>query len=229
MRAKSSAPAPLDRGRPIFFYVDDVHMDLSAINTARKLIAHFIENEMGQNDEVAIASASGQIGFLQQLTDNKAVLTAALERLKVRLQSVRDFEQPQMSEYHAVLITNYDSDITDYFTEGTMRLFPGITRETAEPMVMTRARVLMQQGGVVTTNSPSGTRRFDQVSSETSGRKLMFFLPGGSLWTLGIPTLSIDCSESPVRPRVVASLFIQWMLADWWPALPMPANPHRWI
>jgi VWFA-related protein len=176
---KPDAAAPLDRGRPIFFYVDDLHMDLTSITTARKLIAHFIENEMGQNDEVAIASASGQIGFLQQLTDNKAVLTAALERLKFRPQAGRDLEQPPMTEYHALLITNYDKDITDYFTEATMRLFPGITRETAEQMVMTRARVLMQQGGSVTTNSLAGLEGLIKSAAKLPGRKLVFFLSGG--------------------------------------------------
>jgi len=44
----------------------------------------FIDREMGQNDQAEIASANGQIGFLQQLTDNKAALRAALERLKLR-------------------------------------------------------------------------------------------------------------------------------------------------
>lgn len=176
---KSSVPAPLDRGRPIFFYVDDLHMDLTAMNTARKLIARFIENEMGQNDEAAITSASGQIGFLQQLTDNKAVLTAALERLKVRLQSVHDFERPQMSEYHAVQITNYDSDLTNYFVEETMKLNPGISRDTAESMVMTRARVLVQQGGAVTTNTLSGLEGLIKSATKLPGRKLIFFLSGG--------------------------------------------------
>ena len=87
---RSTGLTPLDRGRPVFFYVDDLHMDLAGVTTARKLIARFIDSEMGQNDEAAIASASGQIGFLQQLTNNKTVLRAALERLKPRPYSVRD-------------------------------------------------------------------------------------------------------------------------------------------
>ena len=57
-------------------------------------MTNFIENEMNQNDEAAITSASGQIGFLQQLTDQKAVLRAALARVKYRPYSVRDFERP---------------------------------------------------------------------------------------------------------------------------------------
>ena len=66
-------------------------------------MTHFIDKEMNQNDEASITSASGQIGFLQQLTDQKAVLRAALERVKYRPYSVRDFDRPPMTEYQALL------------------------------------------------------------------------------------------------------------------------------
>ena len=60
--ANTAAPVPLDRGRPIFFYLDDLHLDLASLKAGKKLISDFIDKQMGQNDEVAITSASGQIG-----------------------------------------------------------------------------------------------------------------------------------------------------------------------
>jgi VWFA-related protein len=176
---RSTGPAPLDRGRPIFFYVDDLHLDISALQTTRKLITRFIEQEMGQNDEAAIASASGQIGFLQQLTDNKSVLRAALERLRLRPYSVRDSERPAMSEYQAVLLTNYDHDLTDYFIDATIRMNPGMTREIAEAMVNSRARTLVQQGDAVTTNTLAGLEGLIRTANQLPGRKLLFFISGG--------------------------------------------------
>src|ERR1044071_1810713 len=74
-------PVPLDRGRIVFFYVDDFHMDLGSIAAAKKVITAFIEKEMGQNDQAAITSPTGQIGFLQQLTSDRTVLKLALDRL----------------------------------------------------------------------------------------------------------------------------------------------------
>ena len=65
---------PLDRGRIVFFYIDDLHMDLAGIQAAKKVINSHINKDMGQNDQAAITSASGQIGFLQQLTDDRMVL-----------------------------------------------------------------------------------------------------------------------------------------------------------
>lgn len=172
-------PAPLDRGRPIFFFVDDLHLDLSAMQTTRKLITHFIDQAMGQNDEAAIASASGQIGFLQQLTENKTVLHAALDRLKTRISSVRDFERPPMTEYQAVLIENYDHDVTEFFVDAMLRDNPLIPRDTAESMVKARARAVAQQGSAITTNALASLEGLVRSVSRLPGRKLVFFVSGG--------------------------------------------------
>jgi VWFA-related protein len=174
-----AGPAPLDRGRPIFFYVDDLHLDLPAWQATRKLITRFIDNEMGQNDEAAIASATGQIGFLQQLTDNKAVLRMALERLKVHPYSVRDFERPTMTEYQALLVSNYDHDLTEFFVDATIRLNPGMTRDSAESLVTVRARALAQQSGAVATNTLIGLEGLIKSANALPGRKLIFFISGG--------------------------------------------------
>jgi VWFA-related protein len=176
---KSAGPTPLDRGRPIFFYVDDLHLNLSALQTTRKLITRFIDDEMGQNDEAAIASASGQIGFLQQLTDNKTVLRAALERLKFRPYTVRDSERPAMTEYHGLLIANYDHDTTDYFIDETIRLNPGLPRAAAESIVNARAHAVVQQGAQVTTNTLTGLEGLIRAANNLPGRKLIFFISGG--------------------------------------------------
>src|SRR5205085_7068953 len=107
------APKPLDRGRTILFFIDDMHLDVSNLPQTRNMLLRFIEREVGQNDQVAIISPSGQIGFLQQLTDNKAVLRAAIERLKPRQRRVLDMERPPMREYQALGISRYEKDVTD--------------------------------------------------------------------------------------------------------------------
>ena len=178
---RAASPVPLDRGRPVFFYIDDLHLDLPSLNATRKLVTRFIDREMGQNDEAAIASANGQIGFLQQLTDNKAVLRAALERLKLRPYSVRDFERPAMTEYQALLITHSDRDTTSYFVEQTIRQNPGMQPDSAEALVNSRARTLVQQGNYVTINTLAGLEGLVKSANQLPGRKLVFFISGGFL------------------------------------------------
>ncbi len=174
-------PVPLDRGRTVFFYVDDLHLGLSSLTATSKVITQFIEKEMGQNDEAAIASASGQVGFLQQLTDNKTVLRAALQRLKVRPYSVRDMERPPMTEYQALLIDRYDRDVTDYFIDEYIRMYPGTRRETVENQIRSRAQAILQQASYVTANTLFGLEGLIRSSSNLPGRKLVFFISDGFL------------------------------------------------
>jgi VWFA-related protein len=175
------ARVPLDRGRTIFFYVDDLHLDLASLNATQKLVGDFVEEEMSQNDEVAIASASGQVGFLQQLTDNKTVLRLALQRIKLRPNSVRDLDRPPMTEYQALLIDKYDRDVTAFFVQETMRNNPGISGAQAENLVKGRSRALLQQADQTAAHTFSGLESLIRASTPLPGRKLMFFVSGGFL------------------------------------------------
>src|SRR5436190_8684238 len=80
-KPNSTSPDTEVRGRTVIFFIDDLHLSGSSVNKTRETVTDFIANQMGANDVVAIASASGQIGFLQQFTDNKTVLRAAIDRL----------------------------------------------------------------------------------------------------------------------------------------------------
>lgn len=177
--SKSAAPKPLDRGRPVFFYIDDLHMDPEGTKSTRKLINQFIEKEMGQNDEAAISSASGQIGFLQQLTENRAVLQAALERLQYRPYTVRDIESPGMTEYQALAIDHFDRDVTEFFVDEVLKRNPRMRRDTAEAMVKGRAQGLLKQASFITMNTLAGLESLVRAANQISGRKLVFFISGG--------------------------------------------------
>jgi VWFA-related protein len=60
-------------GRTIIFFIDDLHLSLDSLGRTRKMLTQFIDHEMVETDHVAFASPSGDIGFLQQFTDNKTV------------------------------------------------------------------------------------------------------------------------------------------------------------
>jgi len=174
-------PIPLDRGRIVFFYVDDFHMDVPSFSMARKVITNFIDKEMGQNDQVAIASATGQVGFLQQLTNNRMVLHAAAARLNPRTYTVRDLERPPMSEYNALLIESENRDVLEFFITETMRANPGISRDIAAHMVRARAGTIVSQAAVFNSNTLIGLERLIKTAKDLPGRKIVFFLSGGFL------------------------------------------------
>ena len=174
-------PIPLDRGRIVFFYLDDYHMDLAGMVAAKKVIMTFIEKEMGQNDQAAIASASGQIGFLQQLTGDRTILKLAVDRLSPRSYSVRDFDRPPMSEYEALLIDRLDRDVFEFFVSETIRLNPGMNRDSAGHMVRARAQAVQSQAARINDNTLNGLQRLVKTAKDLPGRKLLFFLSGGFL------------------------------------------------
>src|ERR1041385_5390384 len=119
---ESAAEAQSERGRTILFFVNDLHLSPSSLSTAHKTIKSFIDNMMGPNDQVAITSASGQIGFLQQLTDDKAVLRAALDRLKFVPGAAADSQRPALSEYAAYLMKEQnDHMLFDFFIRETLK------------------------------------------------------------------------------------------------------------
>jgi VWFA-related protein len=174
-------PAPLDRGRMVFFYVDDFHMDHAGLVAAKKVITAFIDREMGQNDQAAIASATGQIGFLQQLTDDRMILRMALDRLTPKSYSVQDSDRPPMTDYNAMLIERLDREVFEFFVSETMQLNPGLSRDQAASIVRGRAQAIQSQAARFNQNTMSGLERLVQSARNLPGRKVLFLLSGGFL------------------------------------------------
>jgi hypothetical protein len=52
---------PLDRGRTVLFFVDDLHLSGGGSMRMHKTLLRFIDEEIGQNDWAAVVSASGQV------------------------------------------------------------------------------------------------------------------------------------------------------------------------
>src|SRR5689334_23579306 len=174
-------PVPLDRGRIVFFYIDDFHMDLAGLVAAKKVINHFLDTEMGQNDQAAITSATGQIGFLQQLTTDRMILHKALDRLASRSYTTRDFDRPPMSEYDAYLIERMDREVFEFFVTETIRANPGLNRDQAGGMVRGRASSIQSQADRFTQNTLSGLESLIKGAKNLPGRKVLFFLSNGFL------------------------------------------------
>jgi VWFA-related protein len=173
---------PLDRGRTVFFYVDDFHLDPSGFVASRRLISDFIDKEMAQNDQAAIASATGQIGFLQQLTDDHTVLHQAIERLNARTYRVRDGDSPPMGGYEAMMVDNNDFDLVEYFIRETIRANGGqMSRDQAASIVNARAHAIMAQDAAFSLNTLAGLENLIRVAKDLPGRKILFFLSDGFL------------------------------------------------
>lgn len=176
-----------DRGRTVIFFIDDYHLSAESLQRTRKSILYFIDKEMSINDQVMIASATGQIGFLQQFTDNKAVLRAALERLVHKPYTVRDVENMGMTEYQALRIEQGDSDALYYYVnrmEQETRFQVGgakggPSKEQIAKIIKERAKFMLKQSASVTTSTLKSLEILMQAALPFTGRKILFFFSDG--------------------------------------------------
>jgi VWFA-related protein len=177
-------------GRRIVFFIDDLHLSLDSLGRTRKTLSQFIENEMNENDLVAIASTAGDIGFLQQFTDNKAVLRAAVSRLIQHPYNVRGLanESTPMTEYMALTIERKDDPgVLGFYIEECLRAaYPlKYSRTACEVEVKNRARAILVQAASVISNTYSSLESLMRSSVHLPGRKLVFFISDGFLLDTG--------------------------------------------
>lgn len=184
------------RGRTVIFYIDDLHLSFNSLHRTRQMIAHFVDNEMSSKDSVAIASATGQIGFLQQFTNNKDVLRAALARINTQPSDERTMGMgnTRMSEFTALMIeTKPDSRTNNVMavyieeclkqsgsTSGDRRAALAM-RANCERLVKSNARTILMQTGYATEKMYGSLESLMRSSARLPGRKIVFFASDGFL------------------------------------------------
>jgi len=185
--AQNTANRP---GRLIFFFVDDLHLSGESLARGRKALLHFIENQLNPEDRVAIVSSSGQIGFLQQLTDNSAVLHEAIARLNYKQNSETYAGSTRISEYVASQIESGNRQLFAYLMEsvkieygmgfGSLRGFHGNdSAGQAARLLHSRIGQINSQSKVATNNTLGVLESLMKSSASLPGRKLVFFLSDG--------------------------------------------------
>jgi len=179
--AGGPAPVPLDRGRTVLFYVDDLHLSTGSVTYTRRMLKRFVEQEMKQNDQAQIASTSGQLGFLQQLTANKSVLTAAADRLRSLEMTIQSAEYPPMTVYQASVIEQHDTDLLDFFINELIKNEGPMPRENAAQIIRNRASQMIEEHESLVTRSFSTLKGFVKLASALPGRKIVFFISDGFL------------------------------------------------
>jgi VWFA-related protein len=180
-QAKTQRPSSseTDRGRVIFFFVDDIHLASDSLTRARSVISHFVQNKMTAKDRVAVVSTSGQIGFLQQLTDNKAVLGEAVSRLNSKYNPETTASQVPISEVDATLVSNHsDRGLFAYLVEATMKEFQ-TNALNAFTIVTNRVRQINAQSSITELRTLARLENLVRSTTPLVGRKLLFFISDG--------------------------------------------------
>jgi len=186
-------------GRTIVFFIDDLHLEPDSLNRTRMMLQHFLEHEMSSKDNVAIASASGQIGFLEQFTNNRAVLDAALARLLPRQYDASGYSvgsATKMTEYMALHIDSSKGDdkVLNFYIEECMKgsstfrkakQMLAIVRASCETQVKNSARAVLMQAAQITQNTYNSLESLMRSAARAPGRKIAFFVSDGFLLDAG--------------------------------------------
>ncbi|MFN2576122.1 MAG: VWA domain-containing protein [Pyrinomonadaceae bacterium] len=187
--AETSNPAAaVVRGRTVIFFVDDLHLAPDSLARTRKALLEFIERGMNEKDQVAITCSSGQIGFLQQFTDDKVTLRSAVARLNYRANTKMDMDSPPMSEYIALKIREGDDQAMNYYVKELQKqncFKSGVEMIcTMSPQAMVQAvRLRAQEMTVMAAPDTDNTlillEGLMRTAGQLPGRKLVFMISDG--------------------------------------------------
>lgn len=186
--AKPAAPKSDAQRRAVIFFVDDLHLAPDSLTRARRALLDFIDNRVAEKDLVAITSPSGQVGFLQQLTDNKDALRLAVSRLNYRTNTKTDMDQPPMSEYIAMKIREGDEQAMVYYIQEIQKqhcysaggqMICSVTPQGARQMVMNRANQIVVESAPSTDDTLRLLEGLMRTAAQVPGRKLMFVISDG--------------------------------------------------
>ena len=183
--ASPSPPAPAANGRTVIYFIDDLHLAPTSLVNTRKALLDFIDHGMDERDQVAITSASGQIGFLQQFTDDKVALRSAVARLNYRTNTKIDTDNPPMSEYIALKIREGDEQTITYYIQQILiqncaQAFGcTVSPQSAKQLVMQRAQQIVTMASPDTDNTLRLLEGLMRSASQLPGRKLVFFISDG--------------------------------------------------
>jgi VWFA-related protein len=191
--APPAVAVPLDRGRAVVFFLDDLHLSLASLVHTKEMLLRFIDTQLHQNDQMAIATTSNQLGFLSQLTDDKTMLRTAVARLTVREQSEKvDPERPQINITQAIAIEQGQPSVIEYFVDQTLKENPAFGNPNSESARSEAQRYVTRRAlNLIDTHSSIVLRTFDslrgvmQTFAEYPGRKLVYFFSDGFAMELG--------------------------------------------
>ncbi len=180
-----------DRGRTIYFYLDDYHLSAKSTQHTRELLTQFINQIKKAEDEVTIVTATRQLGFLEQPARDNVVLQKAIASFAHRNFTATDAERTPMSEHQARSIVGNDRRTMDYFVDQLHKETtiprprgPALqtrTRTQIEQVVLSRARAIVDQLAAYTAASLVGLDRLMRSAEAVPERKILFVISDGFL------------------------------------------------
>lgn len=162
--------------------VDDLHISIPNMTYLKKALSELVEKRIVEGDNLLIVTTSGTLGFLQQMTDDKRVMRAAVQKLSPRnRQPTAAPGQARITPYQALLILRNDPDAISLAVQRYIRENPGTTPDLARSQVNSIARQIAQETEYLTQATIETMRTAMKALAGYRGRKAMFLATDGFL------------------------------------------------
>jgi VWFA-related protein len=176
-------------GRHIVLAVDDLHMAPSSMAEAKKAMRRFIDEQMDDEDEMAVVTTSGAVGVFEPFTRERFTLRRAVDRLSDQQRRADSTAQVYMSEFQAQSIERGDADALDLALKEIMQTQALTINSRAGPVMNpqaeAQARALARM--VLSEAMDNSLRSLDTLEqvvrhiAPVPGRKLVILVSDGFL------------------------------------------------
>jgi VWFA-related protein len=153
-------------GRDIVVVLDDLHIGRANLDTAKEALRLFVDELMGAADSVAIITTAAP-GGIRQLTQDRAVLRQAIDRLGARETAAASARGMQMTTAQAELVLRGDHSALQLATRMLMDE-PGSVVDSTGP----RATVEASSGGF----TPAGVEPGEKAAVREVQRQALVVL-----------------------------------------------------
>lgn len=179
--------APTDewQGRYIVLAVDDLHMTPANLAQAKRTFRRFVEEQVGQDDLVAIVTTSGSLGHYHAFSRPGVALSRAIDRLTPQPRLDPDGGFLHMTEYQAELIERGDRDALRLAVQEILQSQPGTPASMAASEAESTARRIVQETVHYSRATLGTIEDVVRSLSPLAGRKVMILASDGFLVGLG--------------------------------------------
>ena len=182
--APAQAP-PTPRGRFFVLAVDDLHTAPGNMAEARRAMTRFVDEQVSDDDLVALATTSGTAGVFQDFTRDKAALRRAIARVQSRYEPVEPGGAPYLSEYQAELIDRSDVEALRLAVEEILQTEDYLGEVGAREKAYAQARRMVFEIMARTGRALTTIQGLVQGLAPLPGRKVVVLASDGFLVGLG--------------------------------------------
>lgn len=179
---RSEQLAPGVSNRTILIVVDDLHIAPHNMLRVKRALLEFIDGDVRDGDDVVFVTPSGRLGFLQQLTHERAVMRLAVGRLMGQKTSFSStFDRLALTPHLAERLLRRDPTALEAVVRELRAQQPLLSPDAAMNMAMMSARQLIgqiEQRALATINTLAGAIA---TLRRRPGSKLAIFISEGFL------------------------------------------------